>query len=54
MSLLSIVLVVLLVLVLVGGFGGPYFNPAMQHVYGFGNGGIGSRMFQTHACIGQS
>jgi hypothetical protein len=35
------ILVILLVLILLGGVGGPYVGAPWPHAYGFGNGGIG-------------
>jgi hypothetical protein len=40
-SPLGIVVVILLVLILFGGFAGPRFNPNWQYGYGYGNGGLG-------------
>ena len=42
--MLSIVLIVILILLLVGGLGGPYVNPGWRQGYGagwYGNGIIG-------------
>lgn len=41
MSVLGIVLIVILILVLVGGVGGPYVVPNWQYGYGAGHYGIG-------------
>ena len=41
MSLLGIVLVVFLILVLIGGVGGPYIHPNWRVGYGTGYGGVG-------------
>ena len=41
MSLLGIVLIVILILVLLGGVGGPYISPNWQYGYGGGHYGIG-------------
>lgn len=41
MSLVGIILVVILVLVLLGGVGGPYVTPNWQYGYGLGHGGVG-------------
>ena len=41
MSPLGIVLLVILILVLFGGVGGPRIGAPWQYGYGFGNGGIG-------------
>jgi hypothetical protein len=35
------VLLVILVIVLLGGFAGPSINPRWQYGYGYGHGGIG-------------
>lgn len=41
MSILGIVLVVILIVLLLGGVGGPYVNPNWQHGYGLGWGANG-------------
>jgi hypothetical protein len=41
MSPLGLILVVVLILVLFGGIGGPYLGAPWPHGYGWGNGGIG-------------
>lgn len=41
MSPIGIVLLVILVLILFGGIGGPYIHSGIQPGYGFGYGGIG-------------
>ena len=40
-SPLGIIVVVILVLVLLGGVGGPYIRPNWQYGYGYGTPGIG-------------
>jgi Protein of unknown function (DUF3309) len=40
-SPLGIVLLVILVLILFGGFAGPRVNPSWQYGYGYGNSGVG-------------
>ena len=40
-SPLGIVLLVILVLILFGGFAGPRVNPNWQYGSGYGNGGVG-------------
>lgn len=42
MSLLGVVLVVILVLVLLGGIGGPYVGAPWTYGYGVGHGSIGT------------
>ena len=42
MSTLGLVLVVILILVLLGGVGGPYVYPGLQPGYGLGWGGNGA------------
>jgi hypothetical protein len=40
-SPLGIVVLILLVVILLGGVGGPRFNPNWQYGYGYGTPGIG-------------
>lgn len=39
--MLGTVLIVILILILLGGVGGPYINPAWSYGYGAGHYGIG-------------
>ena len=41
MSTLGLVLVILLVLILLGGVGGPYVGAPWRYGYGFSHGGVG-------------
>jgi hypothetical protein len=41
MSILGIVLLVIVILLLFGGIGGPQLGAPWAHGYGYGNGGIG-------------
>jgi hypothetical protein len=38
---MALLLIVLLILILCGGIGGPYVGAPWPHAYGLGNGGIG-------------
>ena len=40
-SPLGIVVVILLILILFGGYAGPRFNPSWQYGYSYGNSGLG-------------
>lgn len=41
MSVIGLVLIILLVLVLLGGVGGPYVGAPWTYGYGFSHGGVG-------------